>query len=42
MSQFDPLQPQRQTLQEQHSLLSQKWLELRRNAAFEANAAVRF
>lgn len=42
MSQFDLLQPQRQALQEQHSLLSQKLLELRRNAAFEANAAVQF
>lgn len=42
MSQFDLLQPHRQALQEQHSLLSKKLLELRQNAAYATEAAVRF
>ncbi len=42
MSQFDFLQPQREALQKQHSLLSQKLLELRRNAAVSADTSIQF
>jgi predicted RNase H-like nuclease (RuvC/YqgF family) len=42
MSQFDLLQPRREALQEQYSLLSEKLLELRRNAAFANDPGTKF
>ncbi|MBW4523319.1 MAG: hypothetical protein KME16_27080 [Scytolyngbya sp. HA4215-MV1] len=42
MVSFDPLHPIHKALQEQHSLLSEKLLELRRDSAIETGAAVQF
>lgn len=42
MELFDPLQPRRESLQEQYSLLSEKLLQLRRSAAIAADTSVKF
>lgn len=39
---FDPLQPRREALQEQHSLLSEKLLELRRSNAIATDPSIKF
>jgi hypothetical protein len=39
---FDPLQPRREALQEQYSLLSDKLMELRRNNAIATDPSIKF